>query len=377
MLSATFGVRGRTISTIFKLWDVGTGKTLREVDPDKMITVAAALSPDTKTIAWADQDATAGGNIHLLDTTTGKETYCLAASGIAYTVSPRKDEKAMRFPGVGTKFVFAQDGRILVTRALGGQLVEWDVATGKELRRLGQPLPPPTWLGGTGFLAHPGLALSPDGKTLAMAGAGNAVTLLDLATGRELYPWESHHAAISVVRYSADGSTLTSLAGDGTARTWQATTAEEIKVTRVPPGMLTSTLSPNGRILASAALDGRVQLTDARTGKELGVLQTSLRGPLRMALSPDGQALAAGISDSPTIQVFDITTGKKTLILEPRQKDTLPADGKMYIPFRSAPVPVFSPDGNASPLPDARYSVSGTWPMAAKYAKYSSKSAFV
>jgi RNA polymerase sigma factor (sigma-70 family) len=350
MLSATLGIRGSGIRTAIKLWDVATGKELCRVEPEKLIAVSAALSADGKTIAWTDQDATGGGNVHLLEAATGKETHCMPAAGKAYmpyTVTPETGMSGkiqLIFPGAGTRFVFGPDSRTLITRAVGGQVVLWDVATGKELRRLGQPLPPATWSGGISFLSQPGLAVSPDGNTLAVAGDGNAVTLLDLVTGLELHGSQSHQAAIREVYYSGDGKTLTALSGDGTARSWTAASAEAIRVTRMQPGMLTSALSPDGRILVSAGLDGKVQPIHTTTGKEQGAIDTELRSALRLAVSPDGRTLAAGTSNNPTIHIFDIATGKKTVVLEPRQKEELQSRG-VVIPFRIAPAPIFSADG--------------------------------
>jgi RNA polymerase sigma factor (sigma-70 family) len=352
LLTTNLEYRGPNLTVAVKLWDVATGKELRRVETgDKAIAVSAALSPDGKAVAWTDQDAAGGGTVHLMEAATGKERHRLAAGGAAYVVGPAARKDPRRFPGVGTKFAFAPDGRTLVTRAVGGQVIVWDVATGKELRRLGKPLPPPTWSGGISILSPPGLAVSPDGKTLAVAGDGNQVTLLDLATGREVHPRGGHQAAVTAVRYAADGKALTSLGGDGSVRSWEAATGKETGRARVPSGTLTSALSPDGRTLASAGIDGKVGLTEAATGKERGTIQVSIRGALRLALSPDGKTLAVGGYASPTVRLYDVATGKETRVLKPQGEKDLEPAGFMVIPFRIAPPPVFSADGKLLAAP--------------------------
>ena len=364
LLSATLRMPRLTITGDLKVWNVASGKELCHVDPgDEAVMVAAALSPDGKIVAWTDQTATGGGTVHVMETATGKEMHRLPAGGTAYNLGVGKASGKLiaRFPGAGTRFAFAPDGRTLVTRATGGQVVVWDVATGKELHRRGKPLPPPTWWGGISTLSHPGLAVSPDGKTLAVAGDGNAVTLLDLNTGEELHARVAPPAAITAVRYTSDGKALTSLGSDGGVRTWDAATGKETSVASVPQGTLTSALSANGQVIASAGLDGRVRLTEAATGKERGTISTSLRGPLRMAFAPDAKTLAVGGSASAAVRLYDIGTGKEARTLKPPEEKE-DAHGPMIIPFRPAPAPVFSLDGKLLAAPGR--SVLHVWAVA-------------
>src|SRR5262249_30381296 len=245
--------------------------------------------------------------------------------------------------GIGTRFTFAPDGRTLVTRAVRGQVVVWDLASGKVVRRLAKALPPPTGWAGISYLSPPGLAVSPAGKTLAVAGDGNAVTLLNLDTGRELRA-PGDQAAITAVRYTAGGKALTSIGGDGSVRTWEAATGKETSMARVADGMLTSVLSADGRMVAGAGLDGKVRLKDAATGKERATILTSLQGPLRLAFAPDGKTLAVGTSGSPTVRLYDVGTQKEVRALRPPE-DKGHKSGPMIVPFRAAPPPVFSSDG--------------------------------
>src|SRR5207245_10723511 len=67
---------------------------------------------------------------------------------------------------------FSPDGRHVATCSQGMDVVVWDAATGKEVRRL------------LSYQTVMKTALSPDGRTLAAAHNGGTVLLWDLESGR-------------------------------------------------------------------------------------------------------------------------------------------------------------------------------------------------
>jgi WD40 repeat protein len=353
LLSATFGYRRRALKTAVSLWDVATGKELRTIEPpgERRLAASAAFSPDARTVALVDQGRRGGGDVHLMEAATAKELHQFACGGTAHMVVNQSGKMLDMYPGVGTRFAFAPDGRTIVTRAEGGQVVVWDVATGKELRRLGERQPPVTWSYWVSSLAPPRLAISPGGKTLAMAGDGNAVTLLDLDTGRQIHPRGALWSAVYAVCYPPDGKALTSLGSDGTVRVWEAVTGKETGRMRLPDGIQTAVLSPDGRTAASAGLDGKVHWSDVLTGRELGTLQTPLTGALRLAFSPDGKTLAAGSAGGPAMWLYDVASAKETRVLSPRGEDEMNPAASVAHYYRVVPPPVFSRDGKRVATP--------------------------
>lgn len=114
---------------------------------------------------------------------------------------------------------------------------------------------------GTGVSAnHPVLAISPDGRWLAMNASfrplfqnRHPVVIQDLAHP-EASPklLESHRWIISDMQWSRDGSRLYTSSGDHTVRTWDVESGEELSRIEEPthaPGCLA--LSPDGRFVAS------------------------------------------------------------------------------------------------------------------------------
>ena len=72
-----------------------------------------------------------------------------------------------------------------------------------------------------------GMSFSPDGKTLALAGADRTIRLLDVATQRSLATLRGHLKEVWKVVYSPDGQFLASASKDGTAKLWNAVRGPE------------------------------------------------------------------------------------------------------------------------------------------------------
>jgi WD40 repeat protein len=109
-----------------------------------------------------------------------------------------------------TAVLFSPDGSMLTSVSMDGAAIVWDVATGKELRRMQHA-------GG----AYGG-ALSPDGQRLLTAGFGDKkVRLWDVGTGRELKAFEGHPGAVLGVAFAPDGRRALSSDSQNTLRLWK------------------------------------------------------------------------------------------------------------------------------------------------------------
>jgi len=107
------------------------------------------------------------------------------------------------------------------------------------------------------------LAFSPDGKLLASAGASNDVKLWDVATGKELQPFEGHTSWVRSAAFSPDGRMLASVGLDDTVRFWEVATRRKIASFPVNQRRIHSvTFSHDGQLVATAGMDWTVKLWD-------------------------------------------------------------------------------------------------------------------
>lgn len=180
------------------------------------------------------------------------------------------------------------------------------------------------------------LALSPDGKLLALA-RGRQVELLDAATRTRRQLWSDHAGPVHAVTFSRDGQTIVAATGEtglfGEARLWNVADGKLIRRLQGHRDTLyAARLSPDGKLLATGSYDQKVQLWDVATGKSLRTIAGHNGAVLDLDFSPDGQLLATASADR-TVKLWRVATGERL--------DTF---GQ---PLRDQYAVAFSPDGRS------------------------------
>jgi len=139
------------------------------------------------------------------------------------------------------------------------------------------------------------LALSPDGRWLALHGPNDAVQIQPTDGDGPPITLGRHRNASIALAFSPDGTTLASAAGQS-ATLWDVARREERLTLRGHKETVTDlAFSPDGNWVATTSNDHTARIWDARTGQTLAVLP----GPWLMdtvAFSPDGRYLAVSVS---------------------------------------------------------------------------------
>src|SRR5579883_1588110 len=289
------------------IWEVSTGRPLREFSlPENQRAWAIALSPDGQTLAAGSTD----GAIYLFDLRSGKTVQRL--------LGPAEEARALAFSPDGKLLASGRHFDFPRKQGQDNPIQLWDVATGKELRRL---------IGHKDTVLS--VAFSPDGKTLASGAHRYDATLRlwNVATGDELFALKGHGGELWSVAFSPDSKTVATGSMDKTIRLWDpATGKEKRRLTGHTADVMAVAFSPDGKTLASGGFDRTLRLWNSATGKQLKRIELDEAGNARtfassskfrinrgfaaVAFSPDGKTVAAGGRDH-TLRLFEATTGNE------------------------------------------------------------------
>jgi WD40 repeat protein/DNA-binding SARP family transcriptional activator len=351
--AAGFGTVGGHLDVL--LWDVARREVTKRLPmPGKRDIVAeAAFSPD--------------GRVLVAGTTRGALIFWNLASGARLGPvlhHPRGQESR-------GNLAFAPDGATVYTSVQGGKTIVWDVTRRRRVRTIP--------LGGT-------LAVSRNGKTLALGQQDGSIILVDAGTGRRRRVLTGHSTIVTGLAFSPDGATLASASDDRTAILWNLATGKARETLRGHAGSITGVaFSPDGATLYTSSLDDSVIAWDLTRTRGLARRLTGAAGPVvgvafsrrdpnllalaqhdgpvrlwdvarrvgfgkpldvvggsanAVAFSPDGRTLAAADADG-TVVLFDVATHARV------GRPLRPPHGPIPAPYQRRVISgiAFSPDG--------------------------------
>jgi len=268
------GNRLATAGDVARVWNWRTGEEGARLVGHKGIVHSAAFSKDGRRLVTASEDGTA----KVWDT-AGRELL---------TLTGHSDQVMMAR--------FNPAGNIIATCGLDGTAKLWDSDSGKLLFNL---------TGHTATVVD--LAFSPDGKQLATAGADSTIRLWDVQTGKALQTIRGS-GQLWAVAY-IDQSRIAFGGREHNITIFNTSDGKPMFVLAGNVAQTLSKLSTDGKLLATAGEDGRVQIWDVPSQRlrfSLGLNEDHVNA---LAFSPDATALAVGGSKG--LLVLSTESGKE------------------------------------------------------------------
>ena len=197
---------------------------------------------------------------------------------------------------------FSPDGRWALSGSPDNTVRVWDLATGREVRKLGSENIRFQQSNGSVYA----LAVSPDGKSVFTGGFGGRLELWDVVTGTEIKSWLRDSASVAAVAFSPDGKTVLSGSDSHIMTLWDATTGQEIRSFEGHEHWVKSVaFSPDGRTALSGSSDKTLRLWDLTTGKELRKFVGHAENVTAVAFAPDGKRAISASGDG-TLRLWDL-----------------------------------------------------------------------
>jgi len=231
-----------------RLWLTETGKQVRNFDEFSASIWAVRFAPDGKTLAAAGD-----GGLSLWSTFGGSALHQLDTENIYYTAS------------------FSPDGKYLLAGGASG-LALFDTQTGELVKTIEKSV------AGSYFAS----AISPDGRYAVLG--GGELLLLEFPSLNVVKTLAGHTGAVLSAAFSPDGARLLTSSEDGTARLWDLSSGETLRVISSLQALANSAaFSPDGQQIYVGGADNVVWKWDV----DYQELITYACSVLKRDLTPD------------------------------------------------------------------------------------------
>jgi WD40 repeat protein len=206
-----------------------------------------------------------------------------------------------RAQGEVRQLVFSPDGKLLTAQVsdFGGVMIVWDVATGK-VKSQSDPLLFHQWV------------VSPDGQKLAATvDPDNQIMIFSL----KVEPLDSPSVGTEntyVMAFSPDGRLLASSAEDGKVKLWFVNGDGRLREFGEISTIVSLSFSPDSRLLAAVSIINEVAVWDTRSGRQLLYVQgTGGTSQVKVSLSFSGDNKLLLANPATGLRLWQVPGGRQ------------------------------------------------------------------
>lgn len=287
--SVGFSPDGKTLVSGSKdktviVWDVASGVLLRRIIGHTGYVESVAFEPDGKRIASGSND----GTVRFWDVITGDEVTRLnsfADNGIS-------------------SIAFDRDGKTIAVGSRGGTFEIWDVASGERLKKIdGIPKDPNSFM--PIMVPVVPVAVSPKDNLIAVGRTtrdkDKSIRLLESTTAVESKKMGGSSTDVFALAFAPDGKTLASAGAEDAIRFWNVQTGEQSgQINSGAENIYSVAFSPDGKTLAAGDSGNTIHIWDFASRKEIKKLSGHETG-IGLAAIGSGEKIIAGANGSTLI----------------------------------------------------------------------------
>ncbi len=290
------------------IWDGTNGTHLRRIK-DTVWQRDLAMSPDGRFLVWPVEDR----SIHFVDPVNPRVGHYGSRIRLYAIAANRYVDRFPGFKGDAGDLAFTKDGKKLITvDHLDGMVRLWNFETGKQERSFRAV--PDAEINQYRQVSH--TALSPDGKTLAVAyhpedsrmgwdprrlgrltSRPRPVRLWDVATGKQRHELKSAHGDMA---FSPDGRLFVT----ASRIVWETATGNRVAALPDGPDIRALAFSRDGRFLATAVSGDVIKVWKVATWTKQAEFKGHRDRLTTLTFTPEGQLLSGSVDT--TVLAWDL-----------------------------------------------------------------------
>jgi hypothetical protein len=260
---------------LVRVWDAATFRPLTDPRGHTAAVRTVRVSPDGKRALTTGDD----GSARVWDLATGKELAAVPAAGV-----------------VG----LTPDGTGVVVRA-NGRVVVWDVLTRHEVIPDSLPEVPHPTVGELLALWGACLAVSPDGRTVALSHPDGTIGLYESATGGLRRTLPGHGSACLAVAFTPDGSRLLTGGTDHAVLVWDV----RLQAVPLPAAVRNETRAATHWATLTTGPADQAYLAAARLAAEPPAAVRMARLRLKPAAAEEPETATTRLADTRAIELLE------------------------------------------------------------------------